>query len=172
MRIPVAALAAACLAVLTTLSGCGYRLGSAKPAVLQNVTKIAIPTFKNKTYEPQVEVLLADTTIKQFQQDGTYEIVSDDRADAILYCTLDNIERRQARAVLSNVLATREFSLKLTVEYELVDRITGATILRGMVNVDTSFFTNADLQTDERQAISTAAQELAVKLTGRIAEGF
>ncbi len=160
-----------CLA-LFSLSGCGYRLGSAKPAQLANVTKIAIPTFKNKTYEPGVEVLLADTTIKQFQQDGTYEIVPDDRADAILYCTLDDIVRRQARAVLSNVLATREFSLQLTVEYELVDRVTGARILNGRVNADTSFFTNNDLQVDEQQAIVNAIQEIAVKLTGDITEGF
>lgn len=172
MRIPAAVAFAACLAVLTVFAGCGYRLGSAKPAVLQNVTTIAIPTFKNKTYEPLVEVLLADTTIKQFQQDGTYEIVSDNRADAILYCTLDDINRRQARAVRTNVLATREFLLRLTVEYELVDRVTGAKILSGTVAADTSFYTNNDLQTDERQAISNAAQELAVKLTGEIAEGF
>lgn len=162
----------ACLALALTLSGCGYHLGSAKPAQLQNVTKIAVPTFKNKTYLANVEVLLADTTIKQFQQDGTYEIVPDDRADAILYCTLEKVERHQGRAVLSNVLATREFILQLQVQYELVDRVTGATILRGNVNADTSFYSNNDLQIDQQQAIVTAEQEVAVKLVGEISEGF
>jgi len=157
---------------LATLPGCGYRLGSAKPAILANVTKIAIPTFKNKTYIPNIEVLMADATIKQFQQDGTYEIVPDDRADAILYCTLEKAERHQGRAVLSNVLATREFILQLQVQYELVDRVTGATILRGNVNADTSFYTNGDLQIDQQQAIVTAEQEVAVKLVGEISEGF
>jgi outer membrane lipopolysaccharide assembly protein LptE/RlpB len=161
--------AAACLLLL---AGCGYHLGPAKPAQLQNVTKLAIPTFKNKTYEPNIEVLMADATIKQFQQDGTYEIVPDDRADAILYCTLDDIERSQARAVLSNVLATREFRLKLQVQYELVDRVTGVTLLRGTVDADTSFFTNNDLQMDEQQAIVNAIKEVAVDLVGEIAEGF
>lgn len=172
MRIIPATLAALAVVALSTLAGCGYRLGSAKPAQLQNVNTLAIPTFKNNTYEPQIEVLMADATIKQFQQDGTYEIVSDNRADAILYCTVKSIDRRQARAVLSNVLATREFSLLMEVEYELVDRITGATVLRGSVTVTTSFFTNNDLATDERQAISTAAHLAAVKLVGRISEGF
>lgn len=158
--------------LLTAFAGCGYHLGSAKPALLQNVTTLAIPTFKNKTYEPRLEVMMADSTIKQFQQDGTYEIVSDERADAILYCTLNEAKRRQARAVLSNVLATREFNLKLEVQYELVDRVTGAVITQGSVNADTSFFIDADLQTDERQAIVTAIQEIAVKLVGEIAEGF
>jgi outer membrane lipopolysaccharide assembly protein LptE/RlpB len=162
----------ACLALVLSLAGCGYHLGSAKPAQLQNVTKIAVPTFKNKTFLSNVEVLLADTTIKQFQQDGTYEIVPDDRADAILYCTLDKADRRQARAVLSNVLATREFILNLEIQYELVDRVTGATILRGNVSADTSFYTNNDLQIDQQQAIVTAVQEAAVKLVGEISEGF
>lgn len=159
-------------AVVGVLSSCGYQLGSAKPALLRNVTKLAIPTFKNKTLEPRIEVLLADSTVKAFQQDGTYEIVSDDRADAILYCTLDSIERRQARAVLNNVLATREFTLKLELKYELVDRVTGVALQRDTITGDTSFFINNDLQTDERQAIITAINELAQKLVGRIAEGF
>lgn len=165
---------AALLAILTAvaLPGCGYRLGSAKPALLANVTKLAIPTFKNKTFIPNIEVLMADTLIKQFQQDGTYEIVPDDRADAVLSCTLNDAVRRQARAVLSNVLATRQFSLRITVEYELVDRVTGAKILSGTVNADTLFYNDADLQIDEQQALVNAIQEVAVKITGEVSEGF
>ena len=170
MRI-FAVISAACMAALF-VTGCGYHLGAAKPAVLQNVTTLAIPTFKNKTFEPNIEVLMADATIKQFQEDGTYEIVPDDRADAILYCTLDNVERSQARAVLSNVLATREFKLKLVVQYELVDRVTGVSILAGTVNADTSFYTNNDLQVDEQQAIVTAIHKVAVDIVGQISEGF
>ncbi len=153
-------------------TGCGYHLGPAKPAVLRGIDTLAVQTFKNKTYEPRIEVLMADTLIKQLQQDGTYRIVSDERADAILYCTLDEIDRRQARAVRNNVLATQEFSLRLSVQYELVDRITGVVILAGTVSGDTSFFINRDLQTDERQAIVNAIQRVAVDLTGELTEGF
>ncbi|MGC1481580.1 MAG: LPS assembly lipoprotein LptE [Chthoniobacterales bacterium] len=143
-----------------------------KPSVLRNVDALAVQTFKNKTYEPRIEVLMADTLIKQLQQDGTYEIVSDERADAILYCTLEDADRRQARAVRNNVLATQEFALRLTVEYELVDRVTGVVIMAGTVAGDTSFFINRDLQTDERQAIVNAIQAVAVELTGELTEGF
>lgn len=164
-------LAAACLA-LALLAGCGYHLGSAKPARLQNVTKIAIPTFKNQTFESNIEVLMADATIKQFQQDGTYEIVPDTRADAILYCTLTSADRNQQRAVRSNVLATREFGLRLELKYELVDRVTGETILEGRETANTSFYSNEDLQIAEQQAIVNAIQKIAVDLVGDIAEGF
>ncbi len=172
-QIPLRRSAFALVLILSALvSGCGYHLGPAKPAILRDVETLAVQTFKNKTYEPRIEVLMADTLIKQLQQDGTYQIVSDERADAILYCTLDNAERRQARAVRNNVLATQEFNLRLSVEYELVDRVTGRVIQGGTVNADTSFFINNDLQTDERQAFVQAVQQVAIELTGQLTEGF
>ncbi len=157
---------------MAALSGCGYHLGPAKPALLRKVETLAVQTFKNETYVPRIEVIMADSLIKQLQQDGTYEIVSDNRADAILHCTLKSAQKRQARAVLRNVLATREFLLKLEVEYELIDRVTGARITNGTIAADTSFFTNDDLPTDQRQAFATASHEISVKLTGVLTEGF
>ena len=65
---------------------------------MRSVRNLAVPTFKNRTYEPRVEVLLADTLIKTLQEDGTYTIVSEDNAEAIMYCTLTKVERvRSAR---------------------------------------------------------------------------
>ena len=72
------------LAVAVLLSGCGYKLGEIRPTPMRSVRTLAVPTFKNKTYEPRLEVLFADTLVKRMQQDGTYELVGDDKADAIL----------------------------------------------------------------------------------------
>lgn len=154
------------------LAGCGYKLGEIRPTPMRSVRTLAVPTFKNRTYEPRVEVLLADTLIKTLQQDGTYTIVSDDTADAILYCTLTLIERRSNRSVQNNVLATSEFGLTLEVSYEVVDRVTGIVLMSGRDRGRSNFFANSDLQTTERQAIPIAAQDLAVRLTSRLAEGW
>ena len=51
---------------------------------MRGVKKIAVPTFKNDTLEPRVEVLLANAVIKQIQQDGTYQVAREKDADAIL----------------------------------------------------------------------------------------
>lgn len=158
--------------VLGLLSGCGYKLGEIRPTPMRSVRTLAVPTFKNKTYEPRVEVLLADTLIKQLQQDGTYTIVSDNSADAILYCTLTQIERRSVRSVQNNVLATSEFGLTMEIAYEVVDRVTGIVLMEGIVRGNSSFFANSDLQTTERQAIPLAAQNAAVEMTTRLAEGW
>lgn len=154
------------------LAGCGYKLGEIRPTPMRSVRTLAVPTFKNKTYEPRVEVLLADTLIKQLQQDGTYTIVSDNTADAILNCTLTHIERRSLRSVQNNVLATSEFGIALEVNFQVIDRVTGVTLMEGRVRGDASFFADEDLQTAERQAIPVAASDLAEELTVRLTEGW
>jgi outer membrane lipopolysaccharide assembly protein LptE/RlpB len=154
------------------LAGCGYKLGEIRPTPMRSVRTLAVPTFKNNTYEPRVEVLLADTVIKQFQQDGTYAIMSDNTADAILSCTLTKIERRSLRSVQNNVLATSEFEIVLEVTYQVTERVTGIILMEGRVRGDASFFADNDLQTTERQAIPVAARDVATELTTRLTEGW
>ncbi len=46
---------------------------------------------------PRIEVLVTDTVIKQFQQDGTYRIANSDKADATLKGEISRISRSPAR---------------------------------------------------------------------------
>jgi hypothetical protein len=154
------------------LAGCGYKLGEIRPTPMRTVRALAVPTFKNKTYEPRVEVLLADTLIKTLQEDGTYTIVSEELSDAILNCTLNRIERRSVRSVQNNVLATAEFGLFLDIAYQVSDRVTGSILKKGRVRGETTFFSSSDIQTTERQAIPVAAKDAAIQLTTEVAEGW
>jgi len=164
--------ALAVLAATLLLSGCGYKLGEIRPTPMRAVRTLAVPTFKNRTFEPRLEVLFADTLVKRMQQDGTYELVADDKADAILYCTIDKIERRSIRSVMNNVLATSEFGLRVFVKYEVQDRVTGAILMEGNVQGNTTFFSGNDLQTIERQAFSNAASDLANNIMSIVSEGW
>lgn len=166
----IASLATLALAIF--LSGCGYKLGEIRPTPMRAVRTLAVPNFKNKTYEPRIEALFADTLAKRLQQDGTYQIISEDKADAILYCTITKIERRSLRSVINNVLATSEFGLRVEGEYEVQDRVTGAILMRGSVRGETSFFAGNDLQTIERQALSNAASDMADEITATVTEGW
>lgn len=167
------------LAVLCAFAGCaGYEVGPIKPKRLRNVTSIAVPSFRNDTLEPRVEVLLANAVIKQIQQDGTYRIASESDADAILDCTIEEIQRRPARSVRGNVLQTREYTLHLRGRYRVLDRVSGAELDSRSFTGQTSFFvtgTNniaADVNQDERQAIPLAAEDMAVRLVAQISEGW
>ncbi len=169
----------AALALLAFLPGCaGYHVGPIKPTDFAKIQTISVPTFKNDTLEPRIEVIMANAIIKQIQQDGTYKIASAKDADATLEGTLEEIVRRPARSVRSNVLQTREFTLTLKVRYDVVNRVTGARIAGRAVTGTTSFFVNgsernaADVNQDERQAIPIAAEDLAVRLVSQISEGW
>jgi hypothetical protein len=165
--------------LVAALAGCaGYTVGPVKPKRMRQVATIAVPSFKNDTLEPRVEALLANAVIKQIQQDGTYRIARENEADAILECTLEEIQRRPARSVRGNVLQTREYTLNLRGRYRVLDRATGAELDSRSFQGQTSFFVSgtvniaADVNQDERQAIPLAAEDMAVRLVSQISEGW
>jgi Lipopolysaccharide-assembly len=161
--------AAACLC----LTACfGYHIGPVKPYYLRDVHTIAVPTFENNTLIPRIEVLVTDTVIKQFQQDGTFQIASNKNADAILKGEISRITRSPARSVRGNVLATSEFNLVMRLRYKLVDHDGNQIGPPAEVSGSTSFFVGTDVVTDERQALPLATEELATRLVSQLSEGW
>ena len=154
------------------LSGClGYHVGPAKPYYLRDVHTIAVPTFKNRTFIPRMEVLVTGTVIKQFQQDGTFQIASDGNADATLKGEIIRIDRSPARSLRGNVLATTEFNLAMHLKYTLVGR-DGKQLASSEAVGTTSFFVGTDVTTDERQALPLATEDLASRLVSQLSEGW
>lgn len=178
----------AAVVVCSSLSGCfGYHIGPVKPYYLQDVHTIAVPTFKNETLIPRIEVLVTGTVVKQFQQDGTFQIGNQENADAVLKGEITRISRSPARSVRGNVLATAEFNLNMHVKYRLVGRdgkmlgrpreASGTTsffVGSGGINEDNAKLSTilADVTTDERQALPLAAEELATRLVSELSEGW
>ena len=166
------------LAAVVFSSCAGYHVGPIKPTRMAAVNTIAVPSFKNETLLPRVEVLLANALIKQFQQDGTYNIARDNDADAIVQGRLEQIVRRPSRSVRGNVLLTREFTLTLHCRYDVTDRRTGAMLFTRTAAGQTSFFVSgtdpvaADLTQDERQAFPLAAEQLAKDIVSHLSEGW
>jgi hypothetical protein len=155
------------------LGGClGYHVGPVKPYYLRDVHSIAVPTFKNRTLVPRIEVLVTDTVIKQLQQDGTFQIANGDNADATLTGEIERITRAPARSVRGNVLATTEFALALVVKYSLTGRDGKQLVTPTDAIGTTSFFVSSDVTSDERQALPLATEDLAGRLVTQISEGW
>ena len=174
------------LATSVLLGGCaGYHLGPVKPSGMKEVHALAVPAFKNMTLEPRVEAMLASCVIKQLQQDGTYRIASENDSDAVVYGTLDRIERIPARGVQNDFFQTSEYNLSLILKVKVVQRSTGKTLAEREVRGNSSFFVSssnsmsadinarvANVNRDERQAIPQAAEDAAVRLTSYLSEGW
>lgn len=158
---------------LFLLSRCaGYRIGDVKPNYLRDIKSIAVLNFKNNTFHPRVETLVANSVVKQFQQDGTYKITTPDKADAVLDGVIVSVNRGPVRSVRGNVLATNEFNLGINVGYTLRGRDGKPLAGPGNITGGTSFFVGFDVTTDERQALPVAAEDLAVRLVSQISEGW
>ena len=155
----------------SVLTGC-YTLGDARPSMMRGISSLAVPVSANRTLEPNVEDLLTDTITKELQTDGTYSITYNDRADAIVYTTLVETQRRASRSVRGNVIAASEYVLYTTVEYKVVEAVGGKVLMTGEILGQTSFFVTADLQSDEAQALPLAFSDVAIKLASRLSEGF
>ena len=166
------AIFAAALACLSLIGCLGYHIGPVKPYYLRDVHSLAVPTFKNHTLVPHIEVLVTDTVIKQLQQDGTFQIASGENADATLTAEIFRINRSPARSVRGNVLATTEFNLGLTVKYTLIGRDGKPLASQEQVSGTTSFFVSTDVTTDERQALPLATEDLATRLVAQLSEGW
>ncbi|MBA2243006.1 MAG: LptE family protein [Chthoniobacterales bacterium] len=159
--------------LVVSLSGCaGYRIGDVKPHYLEGIRTIAVPTFGNETYQPRVEVLLTNTVIKQLQQDGTFRIDTEDKADAVLRGTVRAVSRSPARSVRGNVLATTEFNLNVGLRYSLLGKDGQPIVGPADVVGTTNFFVGSDVTTEQRQALPLATEDLAVRLASQLSEGW
>lgn len=157
---------------LSLLTQCaGYQLGASKPAKMVNVTKLAVPTFKNDTLEPRLEVLATNALIKKIQADGAYKIVPASEADAVLNATIVDIHRSQFRAVRSNTLRTSELLMRLQIRYTVNDSA-GTELLAGQASGASNIVLDPNVQLTERQALADAAERLSTSLASQISEGW
>lgn len=162
-----------CLSFLAvSLTGCaGYQLGASKPTPLANVQKLAVPTFKNDTLEPRLEVLVTNAVIKKLQQDGAYQIVPTDEADAVLKATISSIEGSQFRSARNNTLRTSELLLRLQVSYSITSPA-GETLTTGSARGQSNIVLDANSQISERQGLADAAERLSIALASNLSEGW
>ncbi len=185
-------------AALLTFTGCaGYHTGASKPHQLAAVKKLAVPTFKNDTLEPRIEVLITDAVIKKLQMDGGYRIVPVSEADAVLIGTVTEITRHQFRSQRDNTLVTSEILVGLVVKYTVeasnpeilaaanlpppapgADTSTAAaaktsnTILSGQTRDASNIVVNPNYQLSIRQALADAAERLSGDLAGQLTVGW
>ncbi|MDZ4403534.1 LPS assembly lipoprotein LptE [Prosthecobacter sp.] len=159
--------------VCLLLSSCaGYTLGGQKPAHLRNITKIAVPTFKNLTLEPRLAVLVTNAVIKQLQNHGSYQIVAKSDAEAVLEGNIQQITRSQFRSDRNNILLTSQIMATLNSSYVIKDAASGTVLHNGSASADSYIILDANLQLSETQLLEDAAQRLAYNVADEVSEGW
>jgi outer membrane lipopolysaccharide assembly protein LptE/RlpB len=69
---------------LFLLMGCGYQMVGKETQVPPGLASVAIPTFKNLTYEPGIEIQFTQGFLREFILDRRVNVVDRAQADSVL----------------------------------------------------------------------------------------
>jgi len=154
------------LVLALLVSGCGYTLKSAPPHGLKT---LSVETFHNETYEPALEIDLANTLVKRFLFDGTLRVTSEKNADAVLRGKLTQFLREPLRYTSTEEI--EEYRIILKVDLSLWDRRSQKILWEEKNFVaDTSYFTEGPRKTSEEKSRQDAIAELSRRIVDRTAE--
>jgi hypothetical protein len=94
-----------------------------KKALPDNIQRIAIPVFENKTGQPDVENLLTKKVMQNFQVDGRLQIAAREQADALLQGTVQRYDRIVLTRDANQV--PQQYKLQIVVDLDFTDLKTG-----------------------------------------------
>lgn len=105
------------LAIPLILSGCYYRTTS---RTAKGIRSIAVPFFRNKTSEPNLEITVTERIIDNLVEDNTLKVVDEDRADSILEGAIVGFVN--APFSFNQELNAEEYHVVVTVQLSLFNR--------------------------------------------------
>ncbi len=149
--------------------GCaGYRLGPVN-GVAAGARSVQVKFFDNQTLEPRLVSAVNHSLRKHLQQDGTFRLES--AGDLVVSGVLKNFTRNGVNYKSSDVLAIQDYSLHLTAEVIVTDRVTGQVVLKRDVVGNSVVRVGTDFASGQRQAVPLIADQLALRATSLIADG-
>jgi hypothetical protein len=165
---------AAGLGVVFLLSGCaGYRVGDTSGRDLQGVRSVYVPTAKNTSLEPELQMTVTNAIIRRFNADGTLETDQNAAADSELDVVVTNVQHNPIRSSTTDLLITAEYQLTIQAKATYTNRKLGRKIFENFdVSGSTTYFTQSNNLEAERQALPLAAQDLAENTVKLVTEGW
>ena len=156
------------------ITGCaGYHVGNISGRDLQGVRSVYVPVARNASLEPDIQVTVTNAVIRRFNNDGTLEVNQTSNADSEFDITIFDVHRTAARSSTSSVLITAQYELTIEAKVTFINRRLGRKIFENStVTGSTTFFTQANIQEGERQALPLAAEDLAKNAVALVTEGW
>jgi len=107
------------------VAGCGYTYATSR--LSDEYTSVAVPAFKNKSFEPNIQILVTNLLIRELQADGRFRIVDDPQsADLVLSGAITGFEAGAISFSTEDNIG--QFRITLLANASLEDRRAGRTI--------------------------------------------
>jgi outer membrane lipopolysaccharide assembly protein LptE/RlpB len=158
---------------LGLIIGCGYQMVGKETHVPPGLNSIAIPTFKNQTFEPGIEVPFTQAFLREFIRDRRVNVVSRAEADSILEGVIKNFNIASVSYDKSGYVL--EYQTYVTLDLTLKKR-TGEVLWIEKNFTETRWFrASSDVLTNETNkaaAIQETGRFVAERLRSRFFYNF
>ena len=139
--------------------GCGYQMVGKETHVPPGLNSVAIPTFKNETFEPGIEIPFTQAFLKEFILDRRVHVVSRAEADSILEGIIKNFSIYSVSYDKSGFVM--EYQTNVVIDLTLKDRA-GKVLWEEKGFSETRWFrASSNVLTNE------ASKQTAIQETGR-----
>lgn len=162
---PVTVVAAA-IALLFSAGCTSYRFRSSVPNELRT---LAVPVFENDSGFPEIDAVVTQYVLREFEREGTFKISAVDHASLKLLGKLERTSLQALNYDRNYRSRTSEYRYTLTAKITLVERATGKLLIDDLpIKANTTFLTHGDMQTGMQDAQSRIAKELARAITDAV----
>ena len=155
------------------LSSCGYHLVGYGSALPSHIRTIAIPVFKNASFEPNIHRDATDAVRRAFVSDSRLRVVNTNKADLLMRGTLTDY---QLRAVsFSAADAVEEYIVRLGVQVESYDRVKKKIFFKQKFTTQWDYRVTSSVVDSESArftALKEAYDDLADRLVSTTMEQF
>ncbi len=152
------------------LLGCSsYKLGTYHDPGFKT---IFVENLRSEVDEPGLENLVSTTIVRQIQKDGTVQVTNLEDADVILRGHINEFEMTPVRYSHSNEITPTEANMTIGITYTLTRKKAKESFYRGHATGTTSLFIGSDLQSDKRQGVPLAAEDLGRKVVSQFVDAW
>lgn len=155
----------------TPLTGCGYTAKSNLPEQLRTIhiqpVKNAIDLSSEisdkkrfRVYRPGVEIDITNAIINRFIFDGNLQVVSQDKANAVVEAKLMDYRRDPLR--YSDADDIQEYRLSIVLDVAVTETASGKILWKNSgLTGDTTFFLSGSRAVSEDEAVIKAVEDVA-----------
>ena len=148
------------LGSVALLSGCaGYTWGTSVP---EEYRTVAVPVFENLTEVSEMGPTVTQYTLREFQREGSFKVVRPDDAAIEVQGVIRKMTRLGIAYDRARGMRASEYRYEILADVTFVDRRKGKVLLeRKGLQGETTFLTQNDLLTGQKDAAARIAQDLA-----------
>lgn len=148
-------------AVLLAAGATGCASYTWKSAVPEEYRTVAVPTFENRSYAAELGPIATQYTRREIQREGTFKLMRTGEAAIEIQGVIKSADRQALTYDRSVSTRAGSYRYMVVAEISVIDKKTGKTLLDNRkYTAETSFLTENDLLTGQRNAAARIGQDL------------